>query len=417
MTLDENRPRVLAMGYALPPDAHAEAFVSAKALAGLADHADIDVITAEPALLGGYYDTSLGHYLDRHVGRLERISGLAARLTKNWRRLPLPPDRCILLTQAAVRAAMALDVGGYDCLLTRSQFHSVHIAGLVLKRRFPRLPWVASFSDPWMEDPYRRHLPILSSINARLERAVFCAADVLVFCSSETVDLALAKYPASWREKVVVIPHCYDPDLYGDRRPHPGQPLTVRHIGAFYKHRTPLPLFKAFQQLFAQGRLDPATVRLELIGIVEGDVLDGEVCRSLPPGFLTVRQPVPYRESLDLMQSADLLVFVDAPADRSVFLPSKLIDYMGAGRPVFGVTPPGAAAEVLTALGGHCADPRCPEQIADNLAEVLGELAAARDADATRPWGDPDTRARFHRSALGGQLAQAIERAIGVCGA
>jgi hypothetical protein len=43
---------------------------------------------------------------------------------------------------------------------------------------------------------------------------------------------------------------------------------------------------------------------------------------------------VGYQESLKLMSEADALLVIDAPADQSVFLPSKLIDYIGAGRPI-----------------------------------------------------------------------------------
>ena len=64
---------------------------------------------------------------------------------------------------------------------------------------------------------------------------------------------------------------------------------------------------------------------------------------------------VPFLDSLALMKGADFLLLIDAPLKNhleSVFLPSKLIDYMGSGRPVIGVTPlRGASARVLRETG------------------------------------------------------------------
>jgi hypothetical protein len=67
---------------------------------------------------------------------------------------------------------------------------------------------------------------------------------------------------------------------------------------------------------------------------------------------------VDYKTSLALMESADLLLVIDAPFDQSVFLPSKLVDYIGAQRPIFAITPPGTSAKLVSDLGGMVAHPK-----------------------------------------------------------
>src|SRR5262249_44227269 len=103
------------------------------------------------------------------------------------------------------------------------------------------------------------------------------------------------------------------------------------------------------------------------------------------------RPPVDYLESLRLMQEADLLLVIDAPSELSVFLPSKLIDYMGAQRPILALSPPGACAELVLNLGGDTARPDDPGEIAGKLAAAIADLRQS----PTTAWGDAEIRARY----------------------
>lgn len=68
---------------------------------------------------------------------------------------------------------------------------------------------------------------------------------------------------------------------------------------------------------------------------------------------------VPYLESLKYIQNADVLLVVDAPSQGpSVFLPLKLIEYVGFKKPILGLTPPeGASASLIKRLGGIVVPP------------------------------------------------------------
>ena len=77
-------------------------------------------------------------------------------------------------------------------------------------------------------------------------------------------------------------------------------------------------------------------------------------------------QKVPYLESLSVMRSADVLLVIDAPLEVSPFFPSKLADYMGANRPILGITPAqGATADILRRLGQTTVSPLSTSSIAD----------------------------------------------------
>jgi hypothetical protein len=47
-----------------------------------------------------------------------------------------------------------------------------------------------------------------------------------------------------------------------------------------------------------------------------------------------------------------VLINIDASTDRSPYLPSKLIDYLGSKRPIWTISPPGPAADLVEKYGG-----------------------------------------------------------------
>jgi len=87
-------------------------------------------------------------------------------------------------------------------------------------------------------------------------------------------------------------------------------------------------------------------------------------------------KPVSYIESLRLASESSGLLLIDAPAQLSVFLPSKLVDYIGTQRPIFGVTPEGTSRELILRSGGLCADPTNPNEIADRLKDFIVSISS-----------------------------------------
>lgn len=278
-----------------------------------------------------------------------------------------------------------------DVIVSFAQPMSDHLIGLQLKKIY-RVPWLAHFSDPWVDNPFNRYDSLTRRTNLSLERKVIEAADRVIFTSQETVDLVMTKYPAEWRAKARVLPHGFDPSM---RRIAPNeQPsmITVRHTGEFYGPRTPKPLVNALRSIISEGLVSLDGVCFELIGDIDPAALADSGMEDLPTGLVRLKRPVNYRESCSLAAAAHGLLLVDAPATSSVFLPSKLIEYVGAGRPIFGITPPGAAANLIAELGGWVADPSDVAAIKKALAEFLSHL---RKSARSEMWGNSEVRRRY----------------------
>jgi glycosyltransferase involved in cell wall biosynthesis len=257
-------------------------------------------------------------------------------------------------------------------VVTFAQPWSDHLIGLRLKQS-GRLPWVAHFSDPWVDSPHAAGTRWQRRMSRDMERAVISRADAVVFVTIETADLVMRKYPDAWRRKVAVVPHGFDPRAIkrsgATRRPGP---MRLVYTGRFYRGlRTPLALLRTLASLHRQQSL-AGTIEVVFMG-PSVDAFRPDAA-ALGIDFLVRFEPRrPKDEAARVAADADVLLVIDAPsAAPSVFLPSKLVDYLAFRKPILGLTPtPGASARLLMRLGLPVVAPDDEGAIAKTLATLL----------------------------------------------
>jgi glycosyltransferase involved in cell wall biosynthesis len=383
--------RVLLLTYSFPPAASAEAFVAAKALGGLQRHGfDVTVLTIRPETFGMAREDSLLPYVrDRfsHIHYISAPAPLELGRASTWLRrakvfrLARIPDPFLFTNALFTTALKAWPISEYDVLVTRSPVHAIHLVGRKLKARHPSLRWLAHFSDPWADNPYDSTRWWERRLNRALERRVIDAADLITVTSRETQNLVFKKYSPAVLDRVAVIPHAYDPVLYPQqaRQRSVDEPITIRCLGTFYGKRVPDVLLNALRRLTARSPHLLARVRFEFYARFLHGAARFSHPSGLPPGLWNAYAPVDYLTSLQLMQEADGLLSIDAPFAPSVFLPSKLVDYVGARRPILTITPPGTAAELTRSLGGWVSDPRDAAEVDSVLVRFVEALRRQRD--------------------------------------
>ncbi len=324
------------------------------------------------------------------------------------------PDEFRGWVPKAERAALGfLPDSGFapDALISFGQPWSDHLLGLRLKK-YLGLPWIAHFSDPWTDAPFNRRFFLANIINRPLEAGVVRHADRVIFTSEETLDLVMSKYPSSWRVKARVLPHGYEPDLYLSRAGYQKGSLILRYVGNFGGNRSPEPLFEALAQIYRETPAALDDISVELVGWTPSRMLKSPAYRCLPAGVIKIIPTVVYSKSLEMMKEADLLLVIDAPAELSVFLPSKLVDYLGAGVPILGIVPPGASAKLIGRLGGKVADPSNLREVASALACSIDICRARRTAPVAIPWGNESVRAEYRADRVAQHLHHIVEEMV-----
>jgi glycosyltransferase involved in cell wall biosynthesis len=295
-----------------------------------------------------------------------------------WRLGNLPPVDAHWTIDAAAAARRVVERDGADVLVTFAQPWRDNFVGLAYGR--PRLPWVAHFSDPWVDSLYYRDmLGADRDRDLRCEAAIVKHATLVVFTNRFSADLVMRKYPAPWRAKARVVEHATDVDLLPiveqmpATRPAGKGPLRLAYVGTLLAaRRTVDDLLTALARLDARigirGRIE-----LALIGSGSGakDARQRVSETGLDP-IVSFLPQVMYLESLAAMRDSDVLVLVDARARTNVFLPSKLVDYLMAERPILGITPAeGASAELVRDGGFPLIEPGNVEGIAVAIEELL----------------------------------------------
>ena len=155
--------------------------------------------------------------------------------------------------------------------------------------------------------------------------------------------------------------------------------MRIVHTGRFYAGlRTPLPVLRALADLNARERL-AGSLEVLFVGPHVGEFARDAAALGVAP-LVRFHSRVPPAEATRIAEGADVLLVIDAPsAGPSVFLPSKLIDYLPCRRPILGVTPEeGASASLLRRLGCPVAPPNDVAAIASELGRLVARWREGR---------------------------------------
>jgi hypothetical protein len=407
---------LVAVSWCMPPQLFPRSIQVARTLKGLGrlGWRSIVVTAAADAFAARDSDATLadayaGNYSLIPVG-ITRADQKSGPLVERWReRLngdSVASDEALWSKRATAAAAGAIRRDRPAALLTFAQPWRDHLVGLRLREQHPHLPWIAHFSDPWTDSIYSVATGAHRDRDLEQEAAVIAQASRIVFTNEHAADLVMRKYPAPLRAKARVIPHAMDPETMPEGRPSRTSgsgPLRMAHVGnLFVGQRTAGALFDALAVLNARQPLDG---RLQLTFIGEGsglqEALEHVFIRRLE-SIVSFVPRVPYFDSLARMADSDVLLLIDAPSAVNAFLPSKLVDYLMAERPVMALTPAsGAPARILGGFGYPVIDPEDTGAIATTVGQLLrdhesGRLLPAAPRSALAPFSLEATAGAFH---------------------
>jgi len=258
-------------------------------------------------------------------------------------------------TAAVVDKARELHrMAPFDAVMSRSYPWHAHIPAYWVASEL-HIPWVANLNDPWdlgafIPDPAARAGWELGWNAKRWRDRVFSRADVLTFPCERLRDFSLRD--TRRRKNVHVLPHVSatsPPAVVG------AQDFVVLHAGKLGAQeitgRRPDAVVDGLTQFFRDRVSARSRTRLIFVG-GEDPVARDHVARQGLTDVVAWVGHVSYEDSLEYIARASVCLLVEADIKEGIFLPSKLCDYVAAGKPVLALSPNEGTVRDLVRHGG-----------------------------------------------------------------
>jgi glycosyltransferase involved in cell wall biosynthesis len=256
----------------------------------------------------------------------------------------------------------------FDVILSRALPDSAHLPA-ALFARCSGLPWLANWNDatgaknlpPYGDGPSAA----LGYFENKLVNAVAQQADVLTF-PSERLRRYICQYlPNGSLDKSATIPHASLRCEFVSSE-HSGT-FTLCHAGHLSANRNPRSFLEGLA-LFINDGVEKPMVKFRIIGIQNENVPELAKQYGIAE-YVECIGSMSYEATLQNLFQADVNVIIEAPLLEGVYLPSKFVDYVQAGRPILAVMPAeGEVNDIISNDGGGIAvDCTSPQDIAAAL--------------------------------------------------
>jgi glycosyltransferase involved in cell wall biosynthesis len=336
--------------------------------------------------VGGQRPFRFAKYLRRHGYRthvvtatghqgespdVTRIPSAVTYLAAAIQRLAPYNDQLPWISRAVAAAQRIISKERPVALFSTSPPLACHLAALAMKFRYG-IPWIADFRDPLLGNPFRTR-SWAKPYDLCIERTIVAQADAVIANTDAAAAMMKRRYPR-WSRKIHLIWNGYDPEATVAPAPIPPRSHKVLvHAGSIYGARHPSLLVAAIERLVAQRQLDPALVRVRLIGDIDPDWLQvtRRQYRALHvAGCMEyVDRRVPQQQAIREMSEADGLLLLDLNARNATLqVPAKVFDYVLIGRPILAFTGHGSPVEFIlrgSEVPHVCIHPGTPEQEVD----------------------------------------------------
>lgn len=234
---------------------------------------------------------------------------------------------------------------------------TAHLIGLSLHRK-TGIPWVADFRDPMTDIDYPPD-PLTRRVYQWIEEKTITCCTRAVFTTAGSIKNHETRFPQIPASRFCLIENGYDEENFASAEAHIGVGLpksdgqfVLVHSGIIYpSERDPVAFFEALAALLERGLISPLNLKVVLRATAHDEYLLSLIDRYGIATIVSLEPPIPYREALSEMLSADGLLILQA-SNCNNQIPAKLYEYLRARRPILALTDPaGNTAAALRDAG------------------------------------------------------------------
>ena len=257
----------------------------------------------------------------------------------------------------------------YDYVLTKGEV-ALPLGFFAKKKGFK---WVATWNDPCPSSmyppPYGYGVDFKGSYSDRKLITMMRKADCHIFPSER-----LAKYMQpivlADSNKVFIIPHVV---IISERHHSEGETLRLIHSGNLLPPRNSGTFLEGFRKFMIENNYP--NVKFCILGNLTEK--DKNLIYSYDlEKYVEYLAPVEYNSSLDMLNSFDIAVIIEADCAEGIYLPTKVSDFMQMQIPIFSISPKNGTLNDLYKSGNipYYADVQDVENIASNINKIYSDF-------------------------------------------
>ncbi|TPG78160.1 glycosyltransferase [Brevibacillus laterosporus] len=353
-----------------------------------------------------------------------RLKDTLFRTAKKVKPYLLIPDDQILWYPEAVRVGREImRKHRIDVIFSTSGPVTNHLVARKLAAEFG-CQWIADFRDPWTQNMHRSGIAWREQLEERMEAKVMKQADAITTVTATFADNFQKKYPATVK-RMELIYNGFDRADFAKLTPAHTVPdrFHAAYAGILYQKRNPRLLLSAIKELIDEGLVDQQEICLSFAGVFDypGYTENRDCVERLGlQKAVRVLGNLPHKEALGLMSGADALLMIgDVTPDAGAYIPGKLYEYMGVGKPILALNMPGEATEIIQRFGlGEVANPTDKEAMKQAYLHLYQAWKQQKEngPHTERDESFYDRVKLYERREQAGQLAQLMNELVGGAG-
>jgi len=262
----------------------------------------------------------------------------------------IPDARVGWVNYAYKEACRIIESEQIDTILISSPPHSSQLIGLKLKKKYPKLHWIADLRDPWTDIYYYKemmHTYIAKEKDALYERNVLDQADAILMVSDDIKRSFIAKSSDKNENKFHVIPNGFDNDDFSVETTIEEDKFLITYVGTIADVYKPQVFFEAMKTLIDKYPDDKIIIRFvgsisPAISVVVEKLNIKDHCEFI--SHVSHDEAIKY-----MMGSSALLLVIPEVENNKGILTGKLFEYLNTRKQIIGLGPVDGDASAIIA--------------------------------------------------------------------
>lgn len=328
---------LLLVSIASPHKSGPESIQVGRYLSGLSKYFNVEFITTKPSSYGWANENSKGaNNFNKNTKNIIELKGFDNKfLSKLKSFLPKPikfPDSNFHF-HLGIKKVIKKVTNEPNIIYSRSGSLSATLLAYKLSIHY-KVPWVLHLSDPWVDSPFTT---INLDQHRYWEKKCFSNAKAITVTTENYKILLSNKYP-EYKNKIFTSYNVFEnkaqsSNILGDK-------FKMIYTGNFYGNRTPKTLLDALKISYSTSPSLFKNVKLFFYGNMDTDNRNMILSYGFP--FIKIGGSVKPHEVKNLIINSTIVINIEEPFKTpydSLFLPSKVIDYMAIQKLILSISP------------------------------------------------------------------------------